>query len=535
MFNSATDLLARNRAQEAADILGRAIAQAKSSLAEQGWSPQDIQAEVAAIEAQRAVALQQLGKTDEARSIYSQLLSGTALDSAAREVVSHNAAATCVPECSRRGIGLTSIKRALQIRSSASHSLSRSQRALMTYNMAAIQLSQGQYVAARRSLARLGKLFSNVIVPNAGIVSACISLHTGNAQGALDELAALSRALAPEEGVHTTLAAAQVAIGLGDNRRAADILETWSDRAKNVPLQSVLEPAKFIYYLFGVGVLVDWLASGGNGAPSVPADAAKRLKSELDKVQSPSASLLIAVGDCFAFAGDLEQAKAYFSQASKAALDSGLAVDKLASAHMRAILASDGSKQSVAQLLKGYTKRGRVLRAVPGVSARFTRQFLPRSNAAGRSAAPRRSDIPTAPVSGRSKNKSEKYRARRQRRLLKRPPKGYDSEHKPDSERWLPLRQRSYYRPRGRNRRQQKLRGGAQGGATEAGAGLGGTGSSRIAGYVADAAGAQADAAGAQADAESSSAQQQPSSNPSKSKTKAGKGKAKKGKGKKGW
>ncbi|KAI8326032.1 hypothetical protein GQ54DRAFT_131653 [Martensiomyces pterosporus] len=534
MFNSATNLLARGRAQEAADLLSEAISLAKSSLAEEGWSADEIQGEVGPIEAQRAIALQHLGKGDEARAIFSRLLSGKSLDSASREVVSHNIATLAASDSSRRGASLSRVKRAIQVRGHASHSLSRFQRALMMYNMAAVQLSQRQYVAARRSLSRLGKSFSDVMIPNAGIVSASISLRMGNAQRALNELAAMSRAQGPEEGVHATLAAAQVAIELGESKRAAEILDAWRDRARGASLSSVLAPANFVHYYFGVSMLSDWLANG-SAASTVPVDAAKHVYAELEKVQQPSASLLAAVGDCLAFAGDIEQARACFGQAKKAALEQGLDADTLGSSRMRAVLMPEGSKQSVAQLLKGYSSRSRVLKAVPGVSTRFARQFLPRSTLSHKKGAAKGNATPAAGTA--TKSSSEKYRARRQRRLLRHPPKNHDSERKPDSERWIPLRQRSYYKPRGRNRRQQKLRGGAQGGATEAGSGLGGTGSARIAGRTPDSPAQSVDheADDSHGGEDNSASQQQTGgSSGSKSKSKGGKGKGKKGKGKKG-
>ncbi|KAJ2326519.1 hypothetical protein GGI00_004723 [Coemansia sp. RSA 2681] len=107
----------------------------------------------------------------------------------------------------------------------------------------------------------------------------------------------------------------------------------------------------------------------------------------------------------------------------------------------------------------------------------MARRFQPRSNA------PRKGTAAPMPGAKHTRSTSlSKRRSRRSRRLAKSPPKNYEAGRVPDAERWIPLRQRSYYKPRGRGHRLAKLRGGAQGGAVDASSGLGGTGSARIGG-----------------------------------------------------
>ncbi|KAJ1737714.1 Srp72p [Coemansia sp. Benny D160-2] len=121
-----------------------------------------------------------------------------------------------------------------------------------------------------------------------------------------------------------------------------------------------------------------------------------------------------------------------------------------------------------------------------------------------------------------------KHRAQRLRKLRRNPPKDYDPARKLDTERWIPLRQRSYYKPRGRNRKQHALRGGAQGGALEAESGLGGTGSARISGGRPGNDHDALDSVVADADMEAEGGKQKANKPKAKGKGK-GKGKGKKG------
>ncbi|KAJ1897945.1 Signal recognition particle core component [Kickxella alabastrina] len=541
MFNSATGLLASGKAQDAVEVLSEAKALAVTTLAADGWASKDIDAETGPIDAQRAIALQQLGNDGEARIEYTRLLAGGALDAVVRDVVSHNAAVLGMHGSGGDATRANIVKRAVQIPGRSSKALSHSQRALMTYNMAVAQLAQNQPAAARRSLRRLGKRFSDMAVANAGLVSAAISLRMGQPTQALNELSALAHSQSATEGVKAALAAAQTAIALGDNSRAGQILSEWMDKAQAVRLAQTSAPEKFARYYFGISLLAGSLSedtrSDAAAGTSIAAAAARHLQTELGRASEPgpSVALLLAVGDCAAHAGDAEGARECFAAAKKAAASQGADASRLVSAHASAALAAQGdgsgvSSQAVAQALRGLSRRKQIVSAVPGASPRFVRKLQPRAGGASQSSAATRREPARSGAVAPAKKRTERNRARRQRRLLKAPPKGYSPARKPDSERWIPLRQRASYKARGRNSKQQKLRGGAQGGATEAGSGLGGTGSARIAG------GKAAEAVPASEAKPEKSAVPAPSAAPGAGKggPKGGKGKAKGGKGKKG-
>ncbi|KAJ2363080.1 Signal recognition particle core component, partial [Coemansia sp. RSA 2610] len=151
MFNQATELLAYGQAKEAAKLLEAAAVRAEAVLTEDNWIAEDIQSEVSTIDAQRAVALQCLGKISDARAIYARLLSGKSLDRATRGAVVHNAAVLMARAGGTTDFLLASqIKRAIQIPGTSTSGLSRYQRALMAYNMAVVQFFQQQFAAARR-------------------------------------------------------------------------------------------------------------------------------------------------------------------------------------------------------------------------------------------------------------------------------------------------------------------------------------------------------------------------------------------------
>ncbi|KAJ2547004.1 Srp72p [Coemansia sp. RSA 1933] len=475
LFNSATRLLACNKVHEAIRLLNDASENAKESLKALGWSDDDIQAEMGPINAQKAVALQKLGKDKEARSVYSSLLSQKNTDRVVSDIAAHNLTASSTCENSNSGAAVGKSKRILQIPGHSASSLTRVQQAMMHYNMAAVLLRQNQPFAARRVLRLLGKRFSDVALPNAGAASAIASLNIGSQNKALHEFSTLSHVQDPINGVFASLAATQIAIGLGKPEQGVAVLREWLERSKSVQLSSLDAPAEFAYHYFGISMLVDWLSSEEPSTERAGSSvSAEYLYSQFAKIADPSPALIVSVGDCLAYSGDIEKARLCFEKAKAAGAQQ--------SANMQSVLASgSGSGKSTQQILKDYDRRTRVLRSVPGVCARFARQFQPKADKAS-SAAVGPSTHATN-ISGSHKGKhGDRNRAQRLRKLRRNPPKGYDPARKLDSERWLPLRQRSYYKPRGRNRRQQTARGGAQGGTLEAGSGLGGTGSARISG-----------------------------------------------------
>ncbi|KAJ2874864.1 Srp72p [Coemansia aciculifera] len=481
VFNSATRLLGSGRAQEAATLLAEAEKLAAATLANDKWSEKDIRGEVGPIEAQRAVALHQLGRIDEARMIYANLLSEQVLDVVTRDVVAHNCAVLGMAEPSGSDAPVSMAKRALQVPGRSAGSLSCYQKSLMVYNMAVMQAGQKQYVAARRSLRALGKMASGAAIANAGAVSAAVSLRMGRGRQALNELAVISFSQEPVLGVRTALAATQVAIQLGENKRATDILEAWKGKAHGVDLGSLKLPAKFAHRYFGICLLYNWLLNkldAGKGEMEAAAEAARDLYAKAATMQQPNVDLLVAIGGCLSYAGIDELACECFGRA-KAAVGSGQGVSSNASSPMSilTLLASESDSKSTAQLLQGYKRRAKLARTIPGIPARMARRFQPVDGA------PRKGATTTTLGAKHARSASlNKRRSRRNRKLAKSPPKSYEAGRVPDAERWIPLRQRSYYKPRGRGQRQAKLRGGAQGGTVDASSGLGGTGSARIGG-----------------------------------------------------
>ncbi|KAJ2362856.1 hypothetical protein H4S02_011269, partial [Coemansia sp. RSA 2611] len=249
-------------------------------------------------------------------------------------------------------------------------------------------------------------------------------------------------------------------------KRAADVLCAWRDKARGASLAAQARPDAFARYYFGISQLIGCLLPE---SAAVVAEAAVHLFSEVYRQQIPDAALLGAVGDCLVYAGDIEKARECFGDAAKANVGSGSGAEPSPSMFMPAVLAP-GGLQATAQLLKGYDKRKQILSSIPGLSLRAARRLQPQSTA---------ESTQKERVSAAAAHKRrERNRAQRRRKLARAPPKSYQPGRTPDSERWIPLRQRSSYRPRGRQERQHS---GAQGGATAAGSGLGGTGSARIA------------------------------------------------------
>ncbi|KAJ2385725.1 hypothetical protein H4S02_004193 [Coemansia sp. RSA 2611] len=136
---------------------------------------------------------------------------------------------------------------------------------------------------------------SSETIANAGVVSAAVSLRMGRGRQALNELAAISFAREPVSSVRTALAAAQVSIQLGDNKRAADILEAWKGKAQSVDLDSLKLPAEFAHHYFGICLLHNWLLSKhGKSETEGAAEAAEHLYSKTAAMQQPNVDLLVA-------------------------------------------------------------------------------------------------------------------------------------------------------------------------------------------------------------------------------------------------
>ncbi|KAJ2741283.1 Srp72p [Coemansia sp. BCRC 34301] len=537
MFNSATRLLGSGRSQEAEALLDETAKLAASTLAKAGWSEQDIRGEVGPIEAQRAVALQLLGRDSEARAIYVSLLSDRLLDAVTRDVVAHNCAALSVATAPGSDASVSKAKRTLQVPGRSADSLSSYQTALMVYNMAVMQTAQKQYAAARRSLCALGKMSSCSAVANAGVLSAMVSLRMGRGQQALNELAAMSFSREPVSGTRAALSAAQVAIQLGENKRAADILEAWKGKAQGIDMSSLKLPAQFARHYFGVCLLCNWLLGKlglGKSEIDVAAEAARHVYTKAAAMQQQNVDLLVAASHCLAYAGNDELARECLGRVNIAASEQGVSVNATPLTSMLALPVSECDPKLTAHLLRGYRLRAKLAKAVPGLPTRMVRCFQPRSSAPCKE--------PAAPVLGAKRERLSllsKRRSRRSRRLAKSPPKNYEIGRVPDVERWIPLRQRSYYKPRGRGHRLAKLRGGAQGGAVDASSGLGGTGSARIGGKAASPALVHTPADNSVKPGhgnEDGAAASAPGSQISKGKPKGGKGgKSSKGKGKKSW
>ncbi|KAJ2878469.1 Srp72p, partial [Coemansia asiatica] len=472
IFNAATGLLAKGQTKKAIDMLSAAKELARSSLSADGWAEQDIQVEISPIEAQKAVAFHQLGRTGEASGIYKSLLSSSAVESNARDVIRHNAVLLTVGLDSCSGARASSLKRLIQVPGSGSSTLSQYQRTLMMYNMAAMHLAQNQIVPARRLLKRISKHICGSMSTCPGLISAAVSLKAGEPVRALNELSTLAHTSNAVDGVKAVLAAAQVAIGLGEKQRALSIVEEWLEKAQRVSLANLETPEDFTRHYFGTCMLASWLSAKVNGIGSVdsffsPTNAANHLQQELSSIVAPTSSLLAAVGDCLVYAGNQEEARSCFDRAIKAAKETGANAGELQSAHLSAELQmghrsvdSAADSQDVARMLKGFLKRKKAATRIPGAPPRLVRRFQPRPDRPTQRSA---SGKETSRNTAQAKARAEKYRARRQRKVRNHPPKNYDPERKPDSERWIPLRQRSYYKPRGRGSRyQQKLRGGAQ-------------------------------------------------------------------------
>ncbi|KAJ1772906.1 hypothetical protein LPJ74_001044 [Coemansia sp. RSA 1843] len=420
LFNSATRLLACDKVHEAIKLLNDASENAKEGLAALGWSDGDIQSEIGPINAQKAVALQYLGKNSEARSIYSDLLSQKNTDRIANDIATHNMATISVCGNVYSGTTVDKAKRVLQIPGHSFGSLTCAQQALMHYNMAVVLLHQNQYFSARRVLCLLGKRFPNVALPSGGAASAIASLKVGSPHKALYEFLALSHVQAPIKSAFASLAAAQIAIGLGKPEQGASVLHEWLEKAQSVQISDLDTPSEFVYHYFGISMLMSWLSSEGDlietTAPAA-STAAEHLYSQFTKIKAPSPELLVAIGDCLEYSGDT----------------------------------------GVHEFIEAFLVFVRDLRA---------------------SSSPERTKHPALLLDRLRVMQSPPMRA-------KEGIVDYDPTRKADSERWIPLQQRSYYKPRGRNRKQQALRGGAQGGILEAGSGLGGTGSARISGKAA--------------------------------------------------
>ncbi|KAJ2158430.1 Srp72p [Coemansia sp. RSA 552] len=527
MFNASTEMLARGKARDAATLLTAAEARAKADLAEDGWSGQDVQGELGPIEAQKAVALQVQGKLSKARAIYARLLKCGSLDQTTRATVCHNMA---VMDSQDGAAAAAKIKRAIQIPGGRSVGLTRYQQALMTYNMAALHFLQGHYKAARRLLLRMGKEYSDCSVAGAGLLSAAVSLKHCDMSKALNELLALVHTGEPVQGASAAIAAAQIAMRLGDPEKAKGTLCEWRDKAKNVTLGSLAEPGTFARYYFGTSQLAGWLSQ--EPAANTATEAAAHLYSAAyGQDHVPSASLLAAVGDCMVYAGDLTKARKCFTDAKEAAAGDRAQEGPLETRFMAAVLASadDTHIPSTAELLRGYSRREQIARSIPGIPSRIARRIQPRTGSPqNKHDATKRNRTPASA----SKKHTDKCRARRQRRLAHSQPKGFAPDRVPDSERWIPLQQRSYYRPRGRGARQKKARGSAQGGAAEAGSGLGGTGSARIPGAN-DSASAGASGSPVPSPAPDQAASAAAPSPATTGKPKNAKGKKGKGKGKK--
>ncbi|KAI8381198.1 uncharacterized protein BYT42DRAFT_604206 [Radiomyces spectabilis] len=482
-YNAASVHLANGDLKKAKEQLETARSHCSEKMTEAGMSREEIDEELAAIAAQLAYTYQLQGRTDEATEIYESVLSSSANDANVKAVVSNNIAAI------RQTNDLFDVAKKLKTATGkeADTKLRRYQKRVIAGNEALLQLYQSKYAACRDAAQKLLDKYPND--DKLYLILAAATYHQHKAEAAVDEL----KKYAEKNPASLAIRFATIQLQLLSSQPAAALTVLTSY------LTHVGEDNKKDFYQPAVVALLVWLYE--------QTGQSEKAMETLDK-----ASLYWKTDKALAFTTSTSILK----QTATFKLKSGRYQDAV-SDFEQLVKADPTDLQSLAGLIAVYAevdpvKAEQYGEALPGIAMDHVDVDTLERIVPG----VKRGYVKKEHKSGVVKKPKEK---KKRKPLL--PKKNYDPNQTPDPERWLPARERSTYRVKGKNKKAANK--GPQGAAVSGG-GIGGTGSAKIAGRHSPV---------VETPEEKPATQTPPASTPAKSSTSSKK--KKKGKGKSKW
>ncbi|RKP05924.1 hypothetical protein THASP1DRAFT_32246 [Thamnocephalis sphaerospora] len=449
MYNAACVSIANEKLPAAEQLLRQARDNCRSTLREQDYTEDEIEAELSAILAQLAYVCQRQGKVEESLEYNKMILETKIAEGTVATVVANNYVAQCrsaakqVHEQNRR------LQLAADPRIEAK--LFMSQRRVLAANRAIMQLRLKKasimlYTVAREAAKRLSSHEPRWSVPY--LISAAAPYCQGKRQRAVEEL---KRALEKQPSLSgVRLALVRLLIDAGQALPALELLDAGeqSDRPHQTDALSmavrVYESAKRPEQAHAA--LDRALAHHQKAKDTKSANAVLRLRAAFRLRQ-----------------GQAEGAAQDYAQLVQADPDDTEALAGLVTAY--ADYKSEQADQYASMLVSPPPMKRLNLDELEAHVPGLGRSSVPRQMAAAKKA-----------------SKTPVQTAVSKRKRANPPAKNFDPAKQPDPERWLPKRERAGFKPKGRKRGGKAAASGGSQGVALVGGGLGGTGSARIEG-----------------------------------------------------
>ncbi|KAL0076431.1 hypothetical protein J3Q64DRAFT_1771746 [Phycomyces blakesleeanus] len=441
-YNAASVHLARSELDLAREQLESARKQCNERMTEAGLSHEEIDEELAVIAAQLAYTYQVQGRTEEAKELYESVLNSKASDAGVTAIVSNNIVAM------QETKDLFDAAKKLKVATGkeAENKLKRYQKRVIAMNESLLQLYMNKHAACRDSAQRLIAKYPDS--DTLYLILAAATYHQSKGEKAVEELKKYAEK--KPESLAIRFATIQLQLLQSQPAEALSTLESY--------LKVIDEKNKkgFYHQQPAVVALLVWLYEQTNQSEKAmeTLDKASTLwKSDSSFLKSAPASIIKQTAAFKLKAGRYSEAAADYEQLVKADPTDSQTIAGLISAYAEIDPAkAEQYGDALPAIAMHHIDVDTLERVVPGVKRGYVKKD------------PKGTHV-----------KKVKTKKKRQPLL----PKNCDPSRTPDPERWLPKRERSTYRAKGKNKK-AALRG-PQGSAVEGG-GIGGTGSANIGG-----------------------------------------------------
>ncbi|KAI9022255.1 hypothetical protein CLU79DRAFT_751852 [Phycomyces nitens] len=439
-YNAASVHLARSELDLAREQLEFARKQCNERMTEAGLSHEEIDEELAVIAAQLAYTHQLQGRTEEAKELYESVLNSKATDAGVTAIVSNNVVAM------QETKDLFDAAKKLKVATSkeAEAKLKRYQKRVIAMNESLLQLYMNKHAACRDSAQRLIAKYPDS--DTLYLILAAATYHQSKGEKAVEELKKYAEK--KPESLAIRFATIQLQLLQSQPADALSTLESY--------LKVIDEKDQKGFYQPGVVALLVWLYEQTNQSEKAmeTLDKASSLwKSDSSFLKSAPASIIKQTAAFKLKTGRYSEAASDYEQLVKADPTDSQAIAGLISAYAEVDPAkAEQYGDALPAISMHHIDVDTLERIVPGVKRGYVKKD------------PKSTHV-----------KKVKPKKKRQPLL----PKNCDLSRTPDPERWLPKRERSTYRAKGKNKK-AALRG-PQGSAVEGG-GIGGTGSANIGG-----------------------------------------------------
>ncbi|KAI9495305.1 hypothetical protein BDB00DRAFT_814071 [Zychaea mexicana] len=443
-YNAASLHLARGQLDEARKQLEAARKVCHDRLTEADMPQEEIDEELAVIATQLAYTYQRQGRVKDAMEIYQSVIDSGVSDASVKAIVNNNVVAIH----QKKDLQDAAKKLKTATGKEVDARLKRYQKRVISMNESLLQLYTNKYDACRDSAQRLIQKYPENETLYLVLAAATYQQH--KAEAAVDEL----KKYAEKNPKSLALRFATIQVQLLQSRPAAAL----------ATLQSYLsviddEKNKKEYYQPAVIALLVWLyeQTGQSDKAMETLDQASAYwkKDKAFVSQAPSTSIMKQTAAFKLQTGRYSEAVSDFEALVKADPTDAQAIAGLISAYIEV----DPTKaeqygNALPAIALDHLDIPALERSVPGVKRGYVKKYT--------------SDSPRKTVKPKTKKKRKP--------LL---PKNCNENSTPDPERWLPARERSTYRAKGKNK---KAAGKGPQGSYVAGGGIGTTGSANIGG-----------------------------------------------------